>query len=193
MIGPLVDTERGPVVVVSGLPGSGKSTLAEQLHDELGLALLSLDTVKEAVVDGLGPQAPEDRFAIRRAARQIVVDLAAANPRGCLIDIWIDPHGDESGFCEGLRSLGAVPVLEVLCRVPVDVAIERYRRRQRHPAHLPMDDSTERRIRDAAPLIGPLGLGPHLDVDTTTPVLGPRLDTVLDWLADRTAAGLDRP
>lgn len=184
-------TAPGPVVVVSGLPASGKSTLAARLRDELRLPLLSLDTVKESLVDGLGADAPDDRFALRRAARQVIVDLTAANPGGCVIDVWIDPGGDESRFCDGLRELGDLAFSELVCRVPVDVALERYGRRHRHRAHLPLDDYYRRRIEDAAPLIGPLGLGPHLDVDTTTPVLGTRLDEIVAWLRSRHSSGGD--
>ena len=169
-------------MVVSGLPGAGKSSLAERLRDSLGLALFSLDTLKEAVVDGLGPATLEDRFAIRLAAREATVRLAVDNPRGCLIDIWINPGRDDSGFCDALRGIGEARFAEVVCRVPAEVALERYAQRRRHPAHLPMDEATRRRVLEAAPLIGPLGLGPHLDVDTSTPVDDRRLGTVVDWL-----------
>lgn len=172
----------GVVVVVSGLPAAGKSTLAATLRDRLALPLLGLDTVKEALVDGLAGDAPSDRFAIRRAARDVVVALAAANPAGCVIDIWINPTRDGSGFAQALRGLPGVRFVEVVCRVPVEVSLARYAARERHPAHLPMDPGTEERIRAAAPHLGPLGLGPHLDVDTTTPVVGGRVDDLVAWV-----------
>lgn len=178
-------SHRGPIVVVTGLPGSGKSSLAGQLRDALGLALFSLDTLKEAVVDGLGPVAPEDRFAVRSAAREATVRLAQDNPRGCLIDIWINPVRDDSGFADAMRGIDGARFAEVVCRVPVEIALERYGQRRRHPAHLPLDQATLDRVLEAAPLIGPLGLGPHLDADTSTPVDDDRLSTVVDWLVDQ--------
>ena len=178
---------RGSIVVVTGLPAAGKSTLAEQLRDGLGLPLLSLDTVKEAVVDGLGDAAPEDRFPVRQAARDVVVRLAEANPRGSVIDVWVNPKVDNSRFTDNLRSLPGRRFAEVVCRVPADVAIHRYASRARHPAHLPMDEVTRQRILEAAPLVGPLGLGAHVDVDTTTPVAGERLADLLAWLVDHGA------
>uniref|UniRef100_UPI002FCA74F6 hypothetical protein n=1 Tax=Aeromicrobium sp. TaxID=1871063 RepID=UPI002FCA74F6 len=110
---------RGPIVVVTGLPGAGKSSLAGRLRDALGLALFSLDTLKEAVVDGLGPAVPEDRFAVRLAAREAVVRLVRDNPRGCLVDIWINPVRDDSGFADALRGIDGARFAEVVCRVPV--------------------------------------------------------------------------
>ena len=55
------------IVLVTGLPGSGKSTLARALRDATGLPLFGLDTVKEAVVDGLGAM-PDDRYVVRLRA-----------------------------------------------------------------------------------------------------------------------------
>ena len=150
-------------MVVSGLPGSGKSTLAAQLRDDLALPLLSLDTVKEAVVDGLASDAPADRFAVRRAAATVLVQLAAANPRGAVVDVWIDPHRDASGFCAALKEIPGARFVEVVCRVPADVAVDRYARRRRHPAHLPMDADTEQRIRAAAPVVPPGRLNERSD------------------------------
>lgn len=180
---------RGAIVVVTGLPAAGKSTLAGQLQDGLGLPLLSLDTVKEAIVDGLADAAPEDRFPVRQAARDVVVRLAEANPRGSIIDIWVNPKVDQSRFRESLGAIPGARFVEVVCRVPAEIALARYSVRDRHPAHLPMDDVTQQRIREAAPLIGPLGLGRHVDVDTTTPVAGERLEELLAWLVEHGARG----
>lgn len=175
----------GVIVVVSGLPASGKTTLASALRDRAGLPLLSLDTVKEAVVDGLGDEAPGDRFAIRRAAREVLVALATANPAGCVVDIWINPTRDESGFADALGAVPGARFAEIVCRVPVEVSLERYAARQRHPAHLPMDAGTEERIRAAAPHVGPLGLGPHRDVDTSIPVPEALVDELVAWVLER--------
>ena len=45
-----------------------------------------------------------------------------------------------------------------------------------------MDRDAEDRIREAAPRIGPLGLGPHRDVDTTAPPTAEDLADLVSWL-----------
>lgn len=175
----------GPVVLVLGLPASGKTTLARSIGEHLGLPVLSLDSVKEALVESLDPAATADRFAVRRAARSVLVRLAGEQPRGCVVDIWVNPTRDESDFAGAVRSL---PVVEVVCRVPVEVSLSRYAARDRHPAHLPADADSDRRIREAAPGIGPLGLGPHVEVDTASPVEGEALARLLDWLREQGVA-----
>jgi glucokinase len=168
-----------PVIVVSGLPASGKSTLARGLSGVLGLPLLSLDTIKEAIVDEVDI---EDRFAVRAASREVLARLVEACPAGCLVDIWINPVRDTRDVTARFAAIAGARFLELVCRVPADVAVERYTGRARHRAHLPAgDDDALARITEAAPSIGPLGLGPAYDVDTSgvTPVD----DTVTDVLA----------
>jgi adenylate kinase family enzyme len=43
------------VIMVSGAPGTGKSTIARELGAGLRLCVLSLDPIKEALADVLGP------------------------------------------------------------------------------------------------------------------------------------------
>ena len=154
-----------PVIVVSGLPASGKTTLARRLSAVLRLPLLSLDTIKEAIVDEI---TVEDRFAVRSAAREIVARLVQDSPAGCLVDIWVNPVRDTRDVADRLGAIAGVRYLEVVCRVPTEQAVERYAVRTRHPAHLAAgDDDALARIREAGPKIGSLGLGPAYDVDTS--------------------------
>ena len=148
-------------VLVGGWPGSGKTTLARELAPELALPVLSKDDIKEALMDALGP--PRDVEESQRLGRAAVLALlrAAKECDGAVIDsTWFD-------YTQPLvRELGA-PIVEVRCRVPIEVARERYATRQRDPRHL--DD-----LRDEDDLWGhevePLGVGPLIEVDTTEPV-----------------------
>jgi adenylate kinase family enzyme len=169
---------NAPVILVSGLPASGKTTLARRLSRTLGLPLLCLDTIKEAIVDEIDV---EDRFAVRSAAREVMARLVEDCPRGCLVDIWVNTTRDIPEVTQRFRAIDGVHVLELVCRVPTELAIERYTGRTRHRAHLAAgDDDALARIRAAGPALGPLGLGPAYDVDTSGP---PHDAAVLAWLA----------
>ncbi|CAM3697092.1 AAA family ATPase [Nocardioides zeicaulis] len=146
---------------MGGWPGSGKTTLSRALAVELGVPHLAKDLVKEALMDALGP--PGDVESSRRLGRAAVHALlaAAAQCPGAVVD---------STWFEYARPLVAVlpgPVVEVRCRVTLEVARERYRGRVRDPRHLDL-------LREDDELWGsevaPLGLGPLLEVDTSGPV-----------------------
>jgi hypothetical protein len=64
------------------------------------------------------------------------------------------------------------------------VALDRYAARARPPGHLPADESTLSRIRDAVDLIRPLGVGPSMQVDTTVDV---DIAAIADWIREQTA------
>lgn len=145
-------------VLVGGWPGSGKTTLSSALSRELGVPHLSKDQVKEALMDATG--APSDVEASRRLGRAAVYALLGA-AKGCtaaVIDSTWYP------YAEPLARVLPGPIVEVRCRVPLEVARERYERRVRDERHL---DG----LRAAAELWGedvaPYGLGPLVEVDTS--------------------------
>jgi predicted kinase len=145
-------------VLVGGWPGSGKTTLSSALASELGIPHLSKDVVKEALMDALG--APSDVEASRRlgrAAVHVLLGVAQGCPAAVIDSTWF-------AYAEPLARALPGPVVEVRCRVPLEVARERYVRRVRDPRHL---DG----LRDESELWGsevaPLGLGPLLEVDTS--------------------------
>jgi predicted kinase len=130
-------------VLVGGWPGSGKTTLARPLATELGVAFLSKDEVKETLMDRLGaPVTVEQSREVGVAAVAAVLRVA----RGCP---------------------AAVPLVELRCRVDVELARERYHRRVRDARYLD-GLRTEAELWGAE--VAPLGVDPLIEVDTAEPV-----------------------
>lgn len=152
-----------PYVLVGGWPGSGKTTLATALAVELGLAYLGKDDAKEALMDRVGP--PATVVGSRDLGRAAVVFLLerARHCRGAVVDsTWFD-------YTRPLVERLPGPVVEVRCRVPVDVARRRYRARMptRDARHLD-DLRTDEELWGEE--VAPLGVGPLVQVDTGGPV-----------------------
>jgi predicted kinase len=166
----------GLVVVVTGVPGSGKTTLGRALAHAAGAHFLALDGIKERLFES--SHGTLSRVALRLAAEAELGAALAAVAGAAVVDIWIQPGRDTTRVAELLASNGS-PVVEIMCRVPAEVAVCRYRKRARAGPHMPPDEQTLQRIRAAAATLVPLGLGSCVEVDTTVPVDVGRLAATL--------------
>jgi predicted kinase len=136
-------------VLVGGWPGSGKTTLSSALASELGIPHLSKDVVKEALMDALGaPSDVEESRRLGRAAVHALLAVAKGCPAAVVDSTWYP-------YAEPLARALPGPVVEVRCRVPVEVARERH-----------LDGSREESELWGSEVV-PLGLGPLLEVDTS--------------------------
>jgi len=185
---------RRVVTLVNGLPGSGKTTLATELAAELGVPLLSKDAVEEAVARGQGGERRDGAGATGAvatgAARSASVGAGASEAlwsvlgtsvTGGVVDSFLLSGRDEPFVARGLTGAGLDPteVPEVWCEVSTSVARSRFEARwrtgERHGVHEPQEGS-ETPQKGLETLWGlwssaaPLGLGPVLRVDTSSPV-----------------------
>jgi adenylate kinase family enzyme len=173
-----------PLVVVTGVPGAGKSTLAAALAARLGTFPVSLDAIKEELAAD-APDTPRDW--LRWDAEEEVVRRLEAVGGEAVLDIWIAPRRDVERVAALLRPWWD-RLVEVRCEVSADVAVARYLERERGLPHLPPDELTLARIRDAAEHPQPLGASRTVVVDTSRPVaLGDVVSAV------RRETGAERP
>ena len=155
-----------PLIVVTGVPASGKTGLATALAEGLRYALVSLDEIKEE----LAVEAEDTpREWLRYDAEAELLRRLEAFGGEAVVDIWIAPRRDTARIVELLGPWWD-RLVEVRCQVPAEVAIRRYVALDRGWPHLPADDDTLARIRDAAERPEPLGAPRTVLVDTTRPV-----------------------
>lgn len=148
-------------VLVGGWPASGKTTLARALALELGVAYLSKDEVKEALMDAMGaPSAVAESHRLGRGAVFAVLRAAQGCPAAVIYSTWFP-------YATGLLDALGGPFVELRCEVSVDVVQERYESRRRDPRHLDTKRAESELWGDP---VSPLGVGPLVQVDTNRAV-----------------------
>jgi predicted kinase len=148
-------------VLVGGWPASGKTTLARALALELGVAYLSKDQVKEALMDVMGtPSTVAESQRLGRAAVFAVLRAAQGCPAAVIDSTWFP-------YATGLVDALGGPFVEIRCDIDVDVARRRYRSRRRDRRHLDTERAESELWGDP---VSPLGVGPLVRVDTSEAV-----------------------
>jgi predicted kinase len=166
-------------VVVTGPPAAGKTTVARAVAARLRLPLIAKDTVKEALFDALGTG---DLAWSRRlgeatyAAMLGVAEESAAAGASFVLEANFVRGGE---FADRLAALPA-RFVQVHCNAPLELLLDRYGSRERHPGHV--DSERIDALREAVETgrHDPLDLpGETIRIDTSRPVdlvaLGGRL------------------
>ena len=123
------------LVVVTGPPAAGKTTIARGIATRLRLPLIAKDTIKEALFDGLG--AGDLAWSQR-------LGTATYFAIGALLEDSVAAGASvvaEANFVRGSdleTRLAALPArfVQIHCTAPLEVLLERYADRTRHPGHV---------------------------------------------------------
>jgi predicted kinase len=120
---------------VTGPPAAGKTTIAHDLARRLRLPLITKDTIKEALFDELGAGDLEWSARLGGATYGVMIALVeeSVTTGGSLVV--------EANFVRGSEleaRFAALPaiVVQVHCSAPLEVLLERYDARDRHPGHV---------------------------------------------------------
>lgn len=164
---------QSTVLIISGLPCSGKSNLAARLQDELRWPLLAKDAIKENLFETLGWR---DRAWSRRLSQaSYALMFATAEPLlACGINCILEGNfrgNEHDARLLKLLNAGAARCLQILCKAPPAVLLERYIARAqgglRHPGHVDLECLPELKAELAQGRAEPLQLpGAILELDT---------------------------
>lgn len=133
------------LILVSGLAASGKTFIGQQIAANLGLPLISKDTIKETLYDALDLKSGYDSAMSRKltaVTMTLMFRLAAVQlklNRSCVIESTFHSKFSTPDILALSQSVSFYPI-QVLCFADGAVIVERFKDRinsgQRHPAHL---------------------------------------------------------
>jgi len=187
-----LQSHRPTCLVVSGLPASGKSTLAAVIAPMLHLERLDKDDLLEALFDRLGTGDAVWRGRLSRIADREFRRRARRSRGAVLVSWWRHPGSPlASGTPTGWLAEMDVACVELHCRCSPQTAVDRYASRRRHEGHLDGRWSRAELLSmfERQSALGPLGVGPCVNLCTDADVCMPTLATqVIDAIRSTTAS-----
>jgi len=172
-------------VLINGVSATGKSSIARAIGIRLGVPVLSLDSVKEALYDEIGTADGDREFGrtLGRASMQAIWSLVADFPPDStvVIEAWfrMPPHDH---ILAGLERAGIGRWVEVWCHASADVLVDRYTARTRHPGHPPASYAAE--LAELSAVARPIAVAPVLSVDTSD-FARVDLDEIARWTGEQ--------
>jgi dephospho-CoA kinase len=134
------------LVIVTGPPAAGKTTVATFLADRLGLPLLGMDTIKEALFEHIGAASRAESEQLGRAAFRIQIDLAHDLARAS-VSLVLEAAVDASESDQLLNLVQSFPsrAVHVAVHAAASTRLERHAARvrtgERHRAHQITDEA----------------------------------------------------
>ena len=188
------------LVIVSGASASGKSSIARDLAQELGLALLAKDDIKEGLFDSLGN--PRDDAESHRLGTASYILIERLGRRILESGVGLVVEGN---FWRGRSEPSLGPLVArsrpamVHCVIEPEAMVKRIKKRvtgkkKRHPGHLDSDPDPEfvelledpEKFVEKRPDVDPPILNvPIYELDTTRDH-NPKLDKVVKWIKEVT-------
>jgi len=152
------------------MPAAGKTTLARALTAELRLPLLTKDDLKECLYDELGTGDVEWSRRLGAAAYALLFAFCQ-ELLGARLSVGVEGNFFSGSQEAEFESLPPHRLVQLCCAAPLEVLLERYAGRARHPGHVDSDRESELRERFEAGAHGPLQLdGELIEVDGSRPV-----------------------
>jgi predicted kinase len=151
------------------MPSSGKTTVAEALAYDLRLPLVAKDEIKESLYDTLGAGDVSWSGRLGGAAYGILFALARA-----MLASGVSLIVEANFFRDHAHDFESLPehrLVQIHCSAPLDVLLERYARRVRHPGHHDAEKIAEVPGRYESGTHSPLDLdGELIELDTAEAV-----------------------
>jgi predicted kinase len=166
----IIDIVGAPLlVVVTGMPSSGKTTIAQSLAERLRLPLIAKDDLKESLFETLGPGDVAWSGQVGDAAYDLIFGLAR-KLLSCRVSLIVEANFFRSQSPR-FRSLPEHVLVQIHCDAPLEVLLERYAARDRHPGHHDAEKIKELPERHKSRAHEPLEVpGDVIRLDTAEPV-----------------------
>ncbi len=162
------------IIIVTGRPAAGKSTLANWLSKELKLPVVSKDSIREVLFEGLG-------WKDRTWAQKLTVvsielmfhfaQLQLKSGHSIIMDNSFLPSLSTSRFTTLKKQTGA-EIIQIVCDAHSELLFQRFKNRaetgERHPGHGDFDvlEKLQKGLNKNLPMLMELG-GQVIEVDTT--------------------------
>lgn len=168
-----MDEIHPTIIIITGRPAAGKSTLAKWLSQELKFALVSKDSIREALFDRLGWKDRKWAQELGKASVDMMFYFAKAAlevGHSIIMDNTFDPAVSVSRF-QTIKDQYDAESIQIICDASNEILFERFKARyvsgDRHPGHgdeAVLDDLNTFLSSDYSPFLD-IG-GPIIEVDT---------------------------